>query len=558
MINLRFDMGYYHQEGFTLIEVVMIIVIIAIMSTVAIRSMQPITERTREEGTMREMDLLAEAICGDKDVVVEGIRADYGYVGDVGSLPPDLDALVTNPGGYSTWKGPYIRSAFNENPDDYKRDAWNQLYSYTGGVKIISTGGGDTLTKQFAQNASGLTSNTVWGNIYDGLGGPPGDSAFFVTVTVLYPDGSGGSTSVSTSPSSAGRFTFANSIPVGNHLIRAVYSTAGETTAAYVSVPPASACYRELRFSRALWPGGGGEDDSLCLWLTTREDVSSSGVPELPSWTAGEILNFGRPSLAFEPGKTQGTFSSVFNLDNMVQDGEARVDAIHFVRTNMTVGSANRLNLYVGDVLLSTMDNETLSSTNTLSVNDEDVFVFRPDIEGDYSSATFIFLLDGHQIITTDIQGVSLVEADTEVGGTTLLAGTFLLTQTLSDKDDIFHYTADDVGLNTTSGTLSILIDGSDIDIGGGVNGLDLVESTTALGGTTLQAGWILISQSADDACVGDNCIRTMQQDISYLIVTQAGSDTVADAELFLDGSDLNLDTTEEDISGLSLSAEEI
>ena len=132
------------------------------------------------------------------------------------------------------------------------------------------------------------------------------------------------------------------------------------------------------------------------------------------------------------------------------------------------------------------------------------------------------------------------------------------MTQTLSDKDDIFHFTADDVGLNTTTGTLSTLIDGSDISIGGGVNGLDLVESTTALGGTTLQAGCILISQSADDACVGDNCIRTMQQDISYLIVTQAGLDTVADAELFFDGSDVNLDTTDEDISGLSLSQEEI
>ena len=551
-------MGCRRQKGFTLIEVVLIILIIAIMSTVAMKSMQPTTEGVREAATMKEMGLLAEAICGDKDLVAGGIRSDYGYVGDVGSLPPDLDALVTNPGGYSTWKGPYIRSAFNENPEDYKRDAWNQLYSYTGGVKIISTGGGDTLTKQFAQNVSDLTSNTVWGNVYDGLGGPPGDSAYFVTVTVFHPDGNGGSSSSSTSPSSAGRFTFANSIPAGNHLIRAVYSAADETTAAYVSVPPASACYRELRFSPALWPGGGGEDDSLCLWLTTDDDVSSSGVPELPSWTAGEILNFGRPNLAFEPGKTQGTFSSVFNLDNMAQDGDARVDAIHFVRTNITVGSTNRVNLYVGDVLLSTMDDEILSSTNTLSVNDEDVFVFRPDIEGDYSSATFIFLLDGDQIISADIQGVSLVEADTEVGGINLQAGTFLLTTTWYNDEDILHYTADNVGLNTTTGTLSTLIDGSDISIGGGINGVDLVESTTALGGTTLQAGWILISLSSDDACIGNNCIRTTQQDISYLIVTQAGLDTVADAELFFDGSDLNLDTTEEDISGLSLSQEEI
>jgi prepilin-type N-terminal cleavage/methylation domain-containing protein len=246
-------MGYYRQQGFTLIEVVMIIVIIAIMSTVAIRSMQPITERTREEGTMREMDLLAEAICGDKDVVVEGIRADYGYVGDVGSLPPDLDALVTNSGGYSTWKGPYIRSAFNESPEDYKRDAWNQLYSYTGGVKIISTGGGDTLTKQFAQSVGDLTSNTVTGNVYDGLGAGPGSDDTLVTVTIFYPDGSGEVASSSTNPSAAGAFSFTNSIPIGNHLVRAVYSTANDTAAIYVSVTPKSDAYCELHFPGSIW-----------------------------------------------------------------------------------------------------------------------------------------------------------------------------------------------------------------------------------------------------------------------------------------------------------------
>ena len=53
------------------------------------------------------------------------------------------------------------------------------------------------------------------------------------------------------------------------------------------------------------------------------------------------------------------------------------------------------MDLVAGDVLLSTAENETLTSINSLSVNDEDVFVFRPQSPGDYSAGTFIFLLDG-------------------------------------------------------------------------------------------------------------------------------------------------------------------
>lgn len=249
-------MSRYKEKAFTLIELVLIIVIIGIVATIAMKSMQPAIDRSRFEATTREMELLAQAIVGDPNQVQDGIRTDFGYVGDVGGLPPNLDALATNPGGYSTWDGPYIRSDFVENADDYKKDGWGDLYTYTGGVTISSSGGGSPITRQFAQNASDLTSNTANGTIYDGLGSSPGDSALSVIVTIYYPDGGGNTTSSSTNPSSAGTFSFSNSIPVGNHLVRAIYSATNDTTSRYISVTPGTDSYCELRFAGGIWSGG--------------------------------------------------------------------------------------------------------------------------------------------------------------------------------------------------------------------------------------------------------------------------------------------------------------
>jgi len=237
--------------------VVLIIVIIGIMATVAMKSMQPGIEATRETATIEEMENLEMAIIGDKGLIEGGIRSDYGYVGNVGALPGSLDDLVTSPPGYTTWQGPYIRSDFSENADDFKRDAWNQAYTYSGGVTLASAGGSAPLTRQLAGSASELTANTVTGNIYDGLGNPPGDSASSVTLMIFYPDGSGGMTSTSTTPNASGGFSYSNMIPIGNHNIRGIYSPAGETTSAYISVPPATELYCELRFNGGFWAAGG-------------------------------------------------------------------------------------------------------------------------------------------------------------------------------------------------------------------------------------------------------------------------------------------------------------
>jgi len=128
------------QKGYTLIEMVLVLVIIATIATVGLKSLTAVHQTSRFEETRQELDRLAAAIVGDPSFVSGGSRTDFGYVGDVGSLPPNLDALVTNPGGYATWDGPYLGDDFSTDGSSstFKIDAWGAAYSYSGGVTVAS------------------------------------------------------------------------------------------------------------------------------------------------------------------------------------------------------------------------------------------------------------------------------------------------------------------------------------------------------------------------------------------------------------------------------------
>jgi type II secretory pathway pseudopilin PulG len=241
------------NSGFTLVELALIIVIIGIVASMAMRSLNPAIDQSRVDATLKEMEMLSQAIIGDKDLITEGIRSDFGYVGDIGAPPPSLDALVANPGGYAAWNGPYILNDFVENPDDFKKDAWGNPYVFSGGVLITSAGNGTPITKRIAANLDDLTSNTVYGNVFDGQGNAPGSSAPNVLIEIFYPDGAGSVALVSSIPSSSGQFTYDGMVPIGNHLVRAIYSTADDTTSAYVTVLPGGEAFCELRFSRSYW-----------------------------------------------------------------------------------------------------------------------------------------------------------------------------------------------------------------------------------------------------------------------------------------------------------------
>lgn len=226
------------ENGFGLIELTMMIVVIGIIASVVIQSMSSIVEDVRQVKTKEEMKELVDAIRGNPKLTNRGIRSDFGYFGDVGSFPPNLDALVTNPGGYSTWDGPYLKGRISEDLIGFKKDEWGTNYSYAMGTSISSTGSGTTITSKISDASSDYLLNSLNGTIKDKNDSLPGviyqDS---VKINIVLPNGSGGLLTKSINPNSVGAFTF-DSLPAGSHLIEAIYEPNADTLTRQITILP--------------------------------------------------------------------------------------------------------------------------------------------------------------------------------------------------------------------------------------------------------------------------------------------------------------------------------
>lgn len=276
------------EHGFTLIEILMAIVIIGILSAVAMRSIQSSLDSSRVRETQSEMDQLAYAIAGNPNLNNNGKRSDFGYVGDIGALPTSLDDLVTNPGGLSTWNGPYIRGRFAQDADGFKKDAWGNEYTLTDGITITSTGGGVTpMTKSVAASVSDLLSTTIVGTVKDAGGNPPDDSSVAISISIAYPDGSGGTATATATPTSGGAFAI-NGIPIGTRLVTAVYRATNDTAVTYATLFPGNGGIASLRLPGAPFAAnGGGGGASGNIEVVPNSSSSPSNDVRFSVWNTG-------------------------------------------------------------------------------------------------------------------------------------------------------------------------------------------------------------------------------------------------------------------------------
>lgn len=106
--NAPFDKPHA-QGGFTLIEIIIVIGLIALIGTFALNKILGGADRAKVHLAQAEVDTLAGKI--------------EQYQQDVGSLPPNLEALVKAPANSAGWLGPYAKEV-------ELKDPWGQPLEY--------------------------------------------------------------------------------------------------------------------------------------------------------------------------------------------------------------------------------------------------------------------------------------------------------------------------------------------------------------------------------------------------------------------------------------------
>jgi len=247
---------FYKNNGYSLLELVVVIIIIGIITSISIHSLKNSVETAKIEKTKRNLGQLAYAIAGNPNLISNSVRTDFGYVGDVGALPNNLDALISNP-GYTTWKGPYIHDKFYPNTfslaTNFKYDGWGKAFNYSGSNVISSTGGGFTISKKLANSTNDLLINTINIVVTELNHNPPGsvykDS---ILLSLVFPNGTGSYTTANKYPKSDG-YTQFDSIPIGRHNLSMIYIPTNDTITRKVVVNPGQTNYLELSFYKNYW-----------------------------------------------------------------------------------------------------------------------------------------------------------------------------------------------------------------------------------------------------------------------------------------------------------------
>lgn len=120
------------MRGFTLIEAIVVIMILAVLAGVAAPVLIKTVEKVERESTWEEMENTYGALVGDPE------RGSYGYLGDMGMLPGSLDDLndlgapsytMQSNGIGMGWNGPYLLKG--KYLEDYLHDSWGSTYSYS-------------------------------------------------------------------------------------------------------------------------------------------------------------------------------------------------------------------------------------------------------------------------------------------------------------------------------------------------------------------------------------------------------------------------------------------
>jgi len=194
------------DNGFSAIGLMIFLAVLAAAATVAVPLLIDAPQVSREQLTRKKMQAIKEAIVGKPDIQPGRYRHSFGFVGDLGILPANLDDLFLQ-GSYPTytnapvnnirfgWQGPYLDSR-QTNSGFYLAliDAWGTPFDYTIDINnnaTLSSAGPDQDFPSNGDNISLLILEDEWrtsitGHFYD----PHKANLNETELHIYYPDGS--------------------------------------------------------------------------------------------------------------------------------------------------------------------------------------------------------------------------------------------------------------------------------------------------------------------------------------------------------------------------------
>ena len=267
------------NKGFTLLEILMVIILIGIVAATAVMFIGNILEQQSVDLTLKDMQNLNHAIVGNPDLVEGGVRNSFGYTGDMGALPANLTALIlqggqlgwradtgfgglTNLGTGAGWRGPYVEDKQDDSGTYLALlDGWGRLYSYDAATGRVGSAGSNGVFGGFAapdaddiiypQTSVGTILGTVSGRVTNPNGGsiqaPPATNN--VTIYAPPPVGAVNLTTYTGATDANGYYTITN-VPIGKHKLSV---TVGGTTAdRAVTALPSATTNMDIVFSTAM------------------------------------------------------------------------------------------------------------------------------------------------------------------------------------------------------------------------------------------------------------------------------------------------------------------